>query len=185
MVPFEAQYCSLHSLVKEDCSTLGHFEYYRDDNAFAKEVGFSSRIMGTSHNKIVIPTGAQRSGGTCCGFFPGSHAHSISRGNSPAERIRHEQITENTVGHLGERFGVLAPTKVQLQAVGRHALISSPRNRAFQHGDEVIGITLRSDQGPLAAPLLILSTPALHPRNNWIHASPPTFAADSWPNFSG
>ena len=79
MVPFEAQYCSLHSLVKEDCSTLGHFEYYRDDNAFAKEVGFSSRIMGTSHNKIVIPTGAQRSGGTCFGFFLGSHTHSKAR----------------------------------------------------------------------------------------------------------
>ena len=30
--------------------------------------------MGKSHNKIVIPTGAQRSGETCCGFFPGSHA---------------------------------------------------------------------------------------------------------------
>ena len=70
MVPFEAQYCSLHSLVKEDCSTLGHFEYYRDDNAFAKEVGFSLRIMGTSHNKIVIPTGARGVEGPAVAFSP-------------------------------------------------------------------------------------------------------------------
>jgi hypothetical protein len=48
----------------------------RDDNSFARKQGLSSRIWVNRTNKIVIPTGAQRSGGICGGFFPGSHADS-------------------------------------------------------------------------------------------------------------
>ena len=51
----------------------------RNDNFIRKEVEFFLEDIGNSHNKIVIPTGAQRSGGTCFGFFLGSHADSLAR----------------------------------------------------------------------------------------------------------
>ncbi len=42
----------------------------RDDNSVVPPAaGSVDRAKANSHNRIVIPTGAQRSGGTC-GFFP-------------------------------------------------------------------------------------------------------------------
>ena len=42
-----------------------------------------TRAKANSHNKIVIPTGAQRSGGTC-GFFPSSGSVAADKGKTAA-----------------------------------------------------------------------------------------------------